>query len=142
MDVNEIKIYLPHRYPFLLVDKVLDLVPNKSIIALKNLSIGDPVFEGHFPHLPVFPGVLLIEAMAQASGILGFKTVDKTPADGSIYYLAGADNVRFKRPCVPGDAVYLYSEILGERRGIWKFGVRAEVEDTVCASATILCADR
>ena len=106
------------------------------------MSISEPVFEGHFPHLAVFPGVMLLEAMAQASGILGFKTVNKTPADGSIYYLAGADNVRFKRPCVPGDSIYLYSEILGERRGIWKFGVRAEVEGALCASATILCADR
>tara|TARA_B100000902_G_scaffold146085_1_gene143231 strand:+ start:718 stop:1146 length:429 start_codon:yes stop_codon:yes gene_type:complete len=142
MEVDEIKVYLPHRYPFLLVDRVLDLIPGESIVALKNLSISEPVFEGHFPHLSVFPGVMLLEAMAQASGILGFKTVNKTPADGSIYYLAGADNVRFKRPCVPGDSIHLYSEILGERRGIWKFGVRAEVEGALCASATILCADR
>ena len=142
MEVDEIKVYLPHRYPFLLVDRVLYLIPGESIVALKNLSISEPVFEGHFPHLSVFPGVMLLEAMAQASGILGFKTVNKTPADGSIYYLAGADNVRFKRPCVPGDSVHLYSEILGERRGIWKFGVRAEVEGALCASATILCADR
>ena len=142
MEVDEIKVYLPHRYPFLLVDRVLDLIPGESIVALKNLSISEPVFEGHFPHLAVFPGVMLLEAMAQASGILGFKTVNKTPADGSIYYLAGADNVRFKKPCVPGDSIHLYSEILGERRGIWKFGVRAEVEGALCASATILCADR
>tara|TARA_E500000331_G_C17031701_1_gene615411 strand:+ start:245 stop:673 length:429 start_codon:yes stop_codon:yes gene_type:complete len=142
MEVDEIKVYLPHRYPFLLVDRVLDLIPGESIVALKNLSISEPVFEGHFPHLSVFPGVMLLEAMAQASGILGFKTVNKTPADGSIYYLAGADNVRFKKPCVPGDSIHLYSEILGERRGIWKFGVRAEVEGALCASATILCADR
>ena len=142
MDVDEIKIYLPHRYPFLLVDRVLDLVPGESIVALKNLSISEPIFEGHFPHLSVFPGVMLLEAMAQASGILGFKTVNKTPADGSIYYLAGADNVRFKRPCIPGDSIHLHSEILGERRGIWKFGVRADVEGALCASATILCADR
>ena len=142
MEVDEIKVYLPHRYPFLLVDRVLELIPGESIVALKNLSISEPVFEGHFPHLSVFPGVSLLEAMAQASGILGFKTVNKTPADGSIYYLAGADNVRFKRPCVPGDSIHLYSEILGERRGIWKFGVRAEVEGALCASATILCADR
>ena len=142
MEVDEIKVYLPHRYPFLLVDRVLELIPGESIVALKNLSISEPVFEGHFPHLSVFPGVMLLEAMAQASGILGFKTVNKTPADGSIYYLAGADNVRFKRPCVPGDSIHLYSEILGERRGIWKFGVRAEVEGALCASATILCADR
>ena len=142
MEVDEIKIYLPHRYPFLLVDRVLDLIPGESIVALKNLSISEPIFEGHFPHLSVFPGVMLLEAMAQASGILGFKTVNKTPADGSIYYLAGADNVRFKRPCVPGDSIQLHSKILGERRGIWKFGVRAEVEGALCASATILCADR
>lgn len=142
MDVEAIRERLPHRYPFLLVDRVVELTPGESIVAYKNLSINEPFFDGHFPGNAIFPGVLLVEAMAQASGVLGFVTMDKTPADGSIYMFVGADNLRFKRPCVPGDRVYLYSEILGERRGIWKFGVRAEVEGKVCASATILCADR
>jgi 3-hydroxyacyl-[acyl-carrier-protein] dehydratase len=142
MDVEEIRTYLPHRYPFLLVDRVVELELGESIVAYKNLSINEPYFDGHFPGKPVFPGVLLVEAMAQAAGILGFKSMDKTPADGSIYYFVGADNLRFKRPCVPGDRVMLRAKILGDRRGIWKFEVSADVDDELCASATILCADR
>jgi 3-hydroxyacyl-[acyl-carrier-protein] dehydratase len=133
---------LPHRYPFLLVDRVVALEPGVSIEAYKNLTINEPFFDGHFPENPVFPGVLLVEAMAQAAGILGFKTMGKTPADGSIYYLVGVDGLRFKRPCVPGDQVRLHAEILSERRGIWKFAVSAKVDGQTCASATILCADR
>ena len=142
MDIAGIREHLPHRHPFLLVDRVIALLPGESIVAVKNLSANEAFFQGHFPDKPVFPGVLMLEAMAQASGILGFKSQGKTPADGSIYYFVGADDVRFKRPCVPGDRVILHARILGERRGIWKFDVRAEVEDTLCASATILCADR
>ena len=142
MDIDEIREHLPHRYPFLLVDRVIDIELGKRIEAYKNLSINEPFFDGHFPDNPVFPGVLLVEAMAQAAGILGFKSMGKTPADGSIYYLVGVDNLRFKRPCVPGDRVHLHAEIVSERRGIWKFAVRAEVEGNICASATILCADR
>jgi len=142
MDVNEIRQYLPHRYPFLLVDRVLELYPGKSIVACKNLTVNEPFFDGHFPEQPVFPGVLLVEAMAQASGILGFKTMNKKPADGSMYYFVGADKLRFKRPCVPGDQVILRSSIVSDRRGIWKFDVSADVDGAVCAAATILCADR
>jgi 3-hydroxyacyl-[acyl-carrier-protein] dehydratase len=142
MDIDAIREHLPHRYPFLLVDRVIDIELGKRIEAYKNLSINEPFFDGHFPDNPVFPGVLLVEAMAQAAGILGFKSMGKTPADGSIYYLVGVDNLRFKRPCVPGDRVHLHAEIVSERRGIWKFAVRAEVEGNICASATILCADR
>jgi 3-hydroxyacyl-[acyl-carrier-protein] dehydratase len=142
MDIDAIREHLPHRYPFLLVDRVVDIELGKRIEAYKNLSINEPFFDGHFPDNPVFPGVLLVEAMAQAAGILGFKSMGKTPADGSIYYLVGVDNLRFKRPCVPGDRVHLHAEIVSERRGIWKFAVRAEVEGNICASATILCADR
>ena len=142
MDISEIREHLPHRYPFLLVDRVLELVPGESILAYKNLSINEPYFDGHFPDNPVFPGVLLLEAMAQAAGILGFKTMEKTPADGSIYMFVGADNLRFKRPCVPGDCVHLHAQIVGEKRGIWKFDVQSTVEGQRCASATILCADR
>ena len=142
MDIDAVREHLPHRYPFLLVDRVLDIELGKRIEAYKNLSINEPFFDGHFPDNPVFPGVLLVEAMAQAAGILGFKSMGKTPADGSIYYLVGVDNLRFKRPCVPGDRVHLHAEIVSERRGIWKFAVRAEVDEKLCASATILCADR
>lgn len=142
MDIEAIREHLPHRYPFLLVDRVVDLVPGESIFAYKNLSINEPFFDGHFPGNPVFPGVLLVEAMAQAAGILGFKTMGKTPADGSIYYLVGVDNLRFKRPCVPGDQVHLQANIVSERRGIWKFEVSATVNGDLCASANILCADR
>jgi len=142
MDVVEIRKYLPHRYPFLLVDRVVELTPGESIVAYKNLTINEPFFDGHFPDQPVFPGVLLVEAMAQAAGILGFKTMNKTPADGSIYYFVGADKLRFKRPCVPGDRVMLRASIVSDRRGVWKFDVNADVDGQLCASATILCADR
>jgi len=142
MDVIEIRKYLPHRYPFLLVDRVVELNLGESIVAYKNLTVNEQFFQGHFPEQPVFPGVLLVEAMAQAAGILGFKTMGKTPADGSIYYFVGADKLRFKRPCVPGDRVMLRASIMSERRGIWKFSVSADVDDKLCASATILCADR
>lgn len=142
MDVNEIRRYLPHRYPFLLVDRVVELNLGKSIVAYKNLTVNEPFFDGHFPDQPVFPGVLLVEAMAQAAGILGFKTMDKTPEDGSIYYFVGADKLRFKRPCVPGDQVMLRAAIVSDRRGIWKFDVSADVDGQMCASAQILCADR
>ena len=142
MDIDEIRSYLPHRYPFLLVDRVVELVPGESIVAYKNLSINEAFFEGHFPGKPIFPGVLLLEAMAQAAGILGFKSKNKTPADGSIYYFAAADELRFRRPCVPGDRVTLRATLLSERRGIARFAVSADVDGELAASATILCADR
>ena len=142
MDVEEIRNYLPHRYPFLLVDRVVELELGESIVAYKNLTINEPFFDGHFPGKAVFPGVLLVEAMAQAAGILGFRSMNKTPADGSIYYFVGADNLRFKRPCVPGDQVMLRASIVSDRRGIWKFDVSSDVDGELAASATILCADR
>ena len=142
MEIDEIRKYLPHRYPFLLVDRVVEINLGESIVAYKNLSINEPFFDGHFPDKPVFPGVLLVEAMAQAAGILGFKTMNKTPAEGSIYYFVGADNLRFKRPCIPGDRVMLRAEIVSDRRGIWKFNVSSDVDGELAASATILCADR
>jgi len=142
MDVNEIRKYLPHRYPFLLVDRVVELTPGESIVAYKNVTINEPFFNGHFPDHPVMPGVLIQEAMAQAAGILGFKTMDKTPQDGSIYYFVGSDKLRFKRPVVPGDQLQLEARIVSEKRGIWKFDVRATVDGELASSATILCADR
>lgn len=142
MDVNEIREYLPHRYPFLLVDRVLELEKGESIVAIKNVTVNEPFFNGHFPDHPVMPGVLIVEAMAQAAGILGFKIMDKKPQDGSIYYFVGSDKLRFKRPVVPGDQLKLEAKVISERRGIWKFDVRATVEGDMVSSATILCADR
>ena len=142
MDITEIREYLPHRYPFLLVDKVIDLELGKEITALKNVTINEPFFNGHFPDLPIMPGVLIIEAMAQAAGILGFKTLDKKPSDGSIYMFVGSDKMRFKRPVVPGDQLVLKAEIVSSRSSIWKFDCRAEVDGKLAASGQILCADR
>lgn len=142
MDVQQIREYLPHRYPFLLVDRVVALTLGESIVAYKNVTINEPFFNGHFPEKPVMPGVLILEAMAQASGILGFKTMDKTPQDGSMYYFVGSDKLRFKRPVVPGDRLDLFAAVLSVKRGIWKFEVRAEVDGNLVSSATILCADR
>ncbi len=142
MDVNEIRQYLPHRYPFLLVDRVMELELGKRILAYKNVTVNEPFFNGHFPDHAVMPGVLIVEAMAQAAGILGFKTMDKKPADGSIYLFVGADKLRFKQQVVPGDQLMLEAGYLSDKRGIWKFECRAMVEGDLAASATILCADR
>ncbi len=142
MDIDEIKNYLPHRYPFLLVDRVVELNLGESIVAYKNITLNEAWTQGHFPGTPIFPGVLMVEAMAQTAGILGFKTMDKTPADGSMYLFVGADKLRFRRPVVPGDRLMLRASILSSRRGIWKFEVSADVDEQMCASATILCADR
>jgi 3-hydroxyacyl-[acyl-carrier-protein] dehydratase len=142
LDIKEIREYLPHRYPFLLVDRVLELELNHRIKAIKNISINEDVFNGHFPEHPVFPGVMIIEALAQAAGVLGFKTMDKKPAEGSIYLFVGADDVRFKRQVVPGDQLTLEAEVLKVRAGVWKFGCRASVDDETVCTATIMCADR
>lgn len=142
MDVNEIRKYLPHRYPFLLIDRVVELTVGESIVAYKNITVNEGVFEGHFPNYPVFPGVLILEAMAQACGVLGFKTMNKTPEDGSIYLYAGIDNVRFKKQVVPGDQLYIEARKISDRRGIWKFECVAKVDGQLATSATILCADR
>lgn len=142
MLVTEIREYLPHRYPFLLVDRVEELVLGERIVAYKNVTINEPFFNGHFPDYPVMPGVLITEAMAQAAGILGFKTMGKKPAEGSMYLFVGADDLRFKRQVLPGDKLVLEAKILGEKRGIWKFECKASVGGELAASATILCADR
>ena len=142
IDIEKIKTLLPHRYPFLLVDRVEELEEHKYIKAYKNITTNEPFFTGHFPGKQVMPGVLIVEAMAQASGILGFKTMDKKPEDGSIYYFVGADDLRFKRPAVPGDKLILNSKVITNRKGIWKFECFATVEEDLVAKATILCADR
>ena len=142
IDIKEIQQYLPHRYPFLLVDRVVELELGKYIKAYKNVTINEPFFRGHFPGKQVMPGVLILEAMAQASGILGFKTMNKKPEEGSIYYFVGADSLRFKRPAVPGDQIFLESYVITDKKGIWKFDCSASIEGEVVAKAIILCADR
>ena len=142
LDIFEIKKYLPHRYPFLLIDKVTEIVEGESIVAYKNVTVNEEVFQGHFPQRPIFPGVLICEAMAQACGVLGFKTMNKTPEDGTLYLFAGIDNARFKRLVVPGDQIRIEAKVVSIKRGIWKFDCVAKVDDDLVASATIMCADR
>lgn len=142
MQVTEIREYLPHRYPFLLVDRVEEIVLGESIVAYKNITVNEPFFNGHFPDYPIMPGVLITEAMAQAAGILGFKSMGKKPADGSMYLFVGADKLRFKRQVIPGDKLVLEAKIISNKRGIWKFECQASVDGELAASATILCADR
>lgn len=142
MQIADIKAYLPQRYPFLLVDRVLHIELGKRIKAYKNVSTNEHFFEGHFPGKPIMPGVLIIEAMAQAAGVLGFKSQEKLPRDGYLYYFVGADDVRLKRPVVPGDQLILEAEIITARRGIYKFACRASVDGETACEATILCAER
>ena len=142
MYVEEIREYLPHRYPFLLVDRVEELIPGESIVAYKNVSINEPYFNGHFPTYAVMPGVVITEAMAHAAGILGFKTMNKKPVQGSMYLFVGADKLRFKRQVVPGDQLKLEAKIISEKRGIWKFECKALVDGELAARGIILCADR
>ena len=141
MDIHQIMDILPHRPPFLFVDRIIEL-SDKHVIGMKNVTMNEGFFTGHFPGKEVMPGVLIVEAMAQVSGILGFKTMNKTPEEGSIYYFVGADNLRFKRPAVPGDKLILESTVLTDKNGIWKFDCVASVEEELVAKATILCADR
>ena len=138
IDIQEILELLPHRFPFLLVDRVLVLNPGKDIVALKNVTINEPFFGGHFPARPVMPGVLIIEAMAQAAGILSFKTPEFKLVRGSIFYFAGIDHARFKRPVQPGDQLQLEAEILKIVRGVGKFKCRATVEGKLAAEGEIL----
>jgi 3-hydroxyacyl-[acyl-carrier-protein] dehydratase len=142
MDINEILRYLPHRYPFLLVDRVLSYEPGKSINALKNVTINEPFFVGHFPHHPVMPGVLIIEAMAQAAAILSFVTMGAKADDKSIYYFVGIDSARFKRPVTAGDALNITVDLTRHVRGIWKFAAVARVGDAVAAEAELMCTVR
>ena len=139
MDIHEILEHLPHRYPFLLVDRVLSIDPNKSIVALKNVTINEPFFPGHYPHHPVMPGVLIIEAMAQVAALLTFKSQGTKPDDKTVYYFVGIDNARFKRPVSPGDQIIFKVEIMFNKRGLWKFSAVAEVEGQVAAEAEIMC---
>ncbi len=142
MDIQEILQFLPHRYPILLVDRVLECEPGKRILAIKNVSINEPYFTGHFPHHPVMPGVLVIEAMAQAAAILSFKTLGSRPDDQSVYYFAGIDEARFKRPVIPGDQLLIDVSIERFVRGVWKFAAQVRVGDALAAEAKLMCTVR
>jgi 3-hydroxyacyl-[acyl-carrier-protein] dehydratase len=139
MNIQEIQALLPHRYPILLIDRVLDIVPGQSLTAIKNISVNEPQFNGHFPGNPIMPGVYMIEAMAQASGILVFRTENIAPDENHTYYLAGVDKARFKRPVVPGDQLRLEVKLLKTKRGIWVFEGKAYVEDALAVSCELMC---
>jgi len=140
IDINEIKNYLPHRYPFLLLDKVVDYVPGESITALKNVSVNEPFFHGHFPQEPLMPGVLIIEAMAQAAAILGvISGAESREALGDVlYYLVGVDNARFRKTVLPGDQLIIEVKFNTVRRNIWKFSATAKVDGKLVASTDLL----
>ncbi|MEO6422026.1 MAG: 3-hydroxyacyl-ACP dehydratase FabZ [Candidatus Nitrotoga sp.] len=142
MDIYEVLEYLPHRYPFLLIDRVLSYDPGKDIVALKNVSINEPFFGGHFPHHPVMPGVMIVEAMAQAAAILTFKTLGTKPDDKSVYYFVGIDGTRFKKPVSAGDQLILKVSFLRNLRGLWKFSSTAEVDGQLVAEAELMCTVR
>ena len=142
MNINEVKNFLPHRYPFLLIDRVLDYKVRENLTAIKNVSFNEPHFIGHFPDQPIMPGVLIIEALAQATGILAFKSEVGKPVVGQIYMLVGVDKVRFKKTVEPGDQLKLYVEVMTVKRGIWKFNCRATVEEHLVTSAEIICTQK
>jgi 3-hydroxyacyl-[acyl-carrier-protein] dehydratase len=141
LEVQDIMALLPHRYPFLLIDRVLDYTPGESLTAIKNVTINEPIFTGHFPQMPIFPGVLILEAMAQATGVLGFKTVTER-SENELYLFASIDNARFKRPVVPGDTMVIEVKFLKERRNMWKFYGEAKVDGRVVCCAELMCARR
>ena len=142
MDIHQILTLLPHRYPFLLVDRVKELVADSHIVALKNVSMNEPFFPGHYPHHPVMPGVLIIEALAQTSALLSYQSMGSGVDDNSVYYFVGIDNARFKRPVGPGDQMIMEAKLEFTKRGIWKFATVAKVDGLVVAEAQIMCTVR
>jgi 3-hydroxyacyl-[acyl-carrier-protein] dehydratase len=142
MDIHKILKQLPHRFPFLLVDRVTALEKGKRITALKNVTINEPFFVGHFPHRPVMPGVLMLEALAQAAALLAFDALDATPNDQMVYYFAGIEGARFKRPVEPGDQLVLQVELLRMKAGIFKFKAAALVGEDLAVEAELTCAMR
>lgn len=142
MDVNEILKYLPHRYPFLLIDRVLEMELNKSIVAIKNVTINEQFFVGHFPQKPVMPGVLILEAMAQAGGVLAYKSQNITPESGVLFYFAGVDHARFRRVVEPGDQLRFEINVLQAKRGFWKLEAKALVGEELACSAELLSASK
>ncbi len=139
MDIYAVMKQLPHRYPFLLVDRVIECVPGESLVAIKNVSANEPYFLGHFPGRPVMPGVIIIEALAQASGLLAFATADYSPDDDALLYFVGIDKARFRRPVEPGDQLLMTIRLLRTLKGIWKFETRAEVDGELVATADMMC---
>ena len=139
LDIHEILNHLPHRYPFVLIDRITDLKLNEEITAIKNVTINEPFFPGHFPYHPVMPGVLIVEAMAQAAAVLSFKTMNVLPSEDSVYYFAGIDNVRFKKPVSPGDQLILNIKIDRVLKGIWKYKGQAKVDGQIVAEAEMMC---
>ena len=142
MNIHEILKQLPHRYPFLMVDRVVSMEKGKSIQALKNVTINEPFFNGHFPHRPVMPGVMMLEAMAQAAALLAFDTVGVTPDDKTVYYFAGIDGARFKRPVEPGDQLIMDVELLRLKSGIFKFKGVTRVDGNIACEAELMCTMR
>ena len=142
MDIHEILKRLPHRYPFLLVDRVLELEKGKRIVALKNVTMNEPFFIGHFPNRPVMPGVMMLEALAQAAAILAFDDLGVLPDDNTVFYFVGIDNARFKRPVEPGDQLMLHATLERAKVGIVKFSARAMVGDSVAVQAELMCTMR
>jgi 3-hydroxyacyl-[acyl-carrier-protein] dehydratase len=142
LDIFEVMKHLPHRYPFLLVDRILSCEPGKRLSALKNVTVNEPFFQGHFPNRPVMPGVLILEALAQATGVLGVRSMEESPPDDEMYFFVGIDKARFKRPVGPGDQIRLDVELKKVRRGIWVFYGEASVDGRLAASADLLCTHR
>lgn len=140
MDIQKIKEYLPHRYPFLLVDRVVEIEPGVRLLAYKNVTFNEPFFTGHFPEQPIMPGVLIIEALAQATGLLASESAPDVLGKGMTYYLVGLDKIRFKRPVVPGDRLMLEARYLRHKRNIWAFACQAEVDGEFVAGGEIMCA--
>ena len=139
MDIHEILDHLPHRYPFILVDRVISMDLGKEITAIKNVTINEPYFPGHFSYHPVMPGVLIVEALAQAAALLSFKTMNTKPTEDSVYYFAGIDNARFKKPVNPGDQIVLHVKIDRVLKGIWKYSGTATVDNEIVAEANMMC---
>jgi 3-hydroxyacyl-[acyl-carrier-protein] dehydratase len=139
LDIYEVLKHLPHRYPFLLVDRVLTWTKDESLTAIKNVTINEPFFQGHFPYRPVMPGVLIVEAMAQASALLSLKSLNATPDEDSVFYFVGIDKARFRRPVEPGDQLMLKATVKRKMKGIWVFESSAHVGESLCCSAELMC---
>lgn len=142
MDIYEVLQHLPHRYPFLLIDRVADYKEGEYLVGIKNVSYNEPFFTGHFPHRPVMPGVLILEAMAQATGILAYKSTGTQPSEKSLYYFVGIDKARFKLPVEPGDQLRLDVKVIKTMRGVWKFEGKASVDGKVVCECELMCAER
>lgn len=139
LDIQEVRKYLPHRFPFLMLDRVLDYQPDSTLIAIKNVTINEPFFPGHFPNKPVMPGVLILETMAQACAVLSMKTLGIIPDEDSVYYFVGVDKARFKRSVEPGDQLRIEVKIKRKMKGIWLFDAAASIEGEVCCTAELMC---